>query len=319
MIRTPSLRALDLFSTLMRTRSISEAARCIGISQPAASLALKELEAQTGLPLFVRTRQRLVPTPQAGLLLPQIERLIDQANRIQRQIVALRGKAAPMLHLACTPSFGSTLLPSTIAGFQREHPGVQLKIDVEPLSQVLDLLRQEAVDLAFCYLPQEAEEAPMPERGQERLLSTPLAGLMAPDHPLAARTSLDLSDLAQHRVILATRNNLPIPATIVEGLRGKGTEPGTMEVNNVYTAMSFARAGIGIALANPVLLVSGIAGGLIARPITPGFQLSLGVVRALPHAHTPEIEALIDHARHAALRCRQQLGKLGIDSKIFGT
>ncbi|MBO1077176.1 LysR family transcriptional regulator [Roseomonas marmotae] len=312
MIRAPSLRSLDLFVILMRTRSISETARHIGITQPAASLALKELEAQIGLPLFVRTRQRLVPTPQATALLPQVDRLIGQADVVQQQIVALQEAAAPTLRLACIPSFGSTLLPPILARFRRSWTRVQLKIEVQPLGRVLDLLRQEAIDLAFCYLP-GAESSPTDHR-QERLLVTPLAGLMASDHPLAAKPILTLEDLSEHTAIIADRNNLPIPAAVSEAVLENGHAKGVLEVNNVYTAIGLARAGIGIALANPLLLSDGTVPGLTARPIKPEFPLALGALRGLPHANTPEVEALIAYAQDAARHASAQLSAQGLFS-----
>ena len=316
MIRTPSLRALDLFVTLMQTRSLSDAARRIGISQPAASLGLKELEAQIGVPLFVRTRQRLVPTPQADRLLPHAERLIGQANLVHREIVALRGGFASSLRVACTPSFGSTLLPGAIEGFRREQPAIDLRIEVEPLGRVLDLLRQEVVDLAFAYLPPTEDGATPRDDSHDRLLSTPLACLMPPDHVLAQRREVTLADLAEQTVILATRGYLPLPSAITDALHASGAGAGIMAVNNVYTAMSLARAGIGIALANPLLLLSGEAPGLIARPIHPCVTLVLGVMRALPHALTPEIEAFIGSARAAAQRCASQLAGFGIAATV---
>ncbi len=316
MIRTPSLRALDLFVTLMQTRSLSDTARHIGISQPAASLGLKELEAQVGVPLFVRTRQRLVPTPQAERLLPHAERLIGQAQLVQREIVALRGSSTSGLRVACTPSFGSTLLAGTIVGFRRAWPGVELKIDVEPLGRVLDLLRQEAVDVAFAYLPPH-EEGPTPAEGApDRLLGTPLACLMRPDHALAGRGELTLAELAGQTVILARRDYLPVPSAIAEALQVGGGHAAVMEVNNVYAAMSLARGGIGIALANPLMLLSGEDSGLVARPILPRAQLVLGVMRALPHALTPELEALVAEARAAARLCAQRLEAIGIEATV---
>jgi DNA-binding transcriptional LysR family regulator len=89
-----------------------------------------------------------------------------------------------------------------------------------------------------------------------------------------------------------------------------------MAVNNVYTAMSLARAGIGIALANPLLLLGSDGPGLIARPFHPAVPLMLGVLRALPHADTPEIEALVRHAKGVASSSVGPLRALGIDVSV---
>lgn len=308
-IRTPSLRSLDLFVTLMAARSLSDAARRIGITQPAASLALKELEAQIGVPLFVRSRQGLVPTPQAERLLPHAERLISQAQMVHRQIVGLRDGAASSLRLACIPSFGSTLLPATLERFRAERPDVEVKIEVEPLARILDLLRQEVVDVAFAYLPERTEDAPS-GGALQCILDTPLACLMRRDDPLGARDHLLIDDLAERTIILPSQAYLPIPAALL-GLLGDSR---LIVVNNVYAAMSLARAGGGIALANPLLLLSAVDTGLIARPLRPSARLILGVLRALPHAQTPEVESLVNHAHAIARDHVAQLHQLGIDA-----
>jgi DNA-binding transcriptional LysR family regulator len=310
MIRTPSLRALDLFATLMSTRSLTNAAQRIGISQPAASLALKELEAQTGLTLFVRTKQRIVPTPQAEALLPHVERLIAQADAVQLKITTLQTASASTIRLACIPSFGSTLLPKILVGFQREQPRVQLKVDVQHLAKVLDLVRQEAAELGFAYLPDD---------DGEKLMTIRLACLIAPDHPLAAKTTIGLDDLAGHTSIVATKGYIPIPAAVMDVLRRNDDQPGrgVLEVNNVYTAMALAREGIGVALANPLLLLGAEAHGLVGRLFEPSISLTLGIVRALPHEHTPEILALITQAHMAAWQGAKHLTDLGMDAHAF--
>lgn len=312
MIRTPSLRTLELFSILMATRSLTNAAKRVGISQPAASLALKELEAQTGLSLFVRARQRIVPTPQAEALLPHVERLLTQANTVQSQIERLHGISSSTLHLACIPSFGSTLLPQTISGFKRKQPRVQLRINVQHLARVLDLVRDEAADLGFAYIA----DAPTPT--EEPILTLSLSCLMSKNHPLAAKKAIQISDLADHTVMTATQGYLPIPAEIPERLRQYDDRPsgGLMEVNHVYTAMALAREGIGVALFNPLLLLSAHAEHLVGRPFEPSISLTLGALRSSPRDRSPAASILVDQARIAARNGVKRLRALGIRAEV---
>lgn len=311
MIRTPSLRTLELFSTLMLTRSLTNTAKRIGISQPAASLALKELEAQTGLSLFVRSRQRIVPTPQAEALLPHVERLLAQADAVQRRIVTMQDTSASTLHVACIPSFGSTLLPQIIAGFRRKQPRVQIRVDVQYFARVLDLVRQEAAELGFAYIAESAEAT------EEPLLTVGLSCLMAKDHPLAAKKKIQLKDLTGHTVMVATQGYIPIPALVVETLRQNSEREtgGLMEVNHVYTAMALAREGLGVALVNPMLLLGGNVGELLGRPFEPDIPLTLGVLRANTHDRMPEIGTLVEQARLAARQGAKRLRHLGIKAE----
>lgn len=311
MIRTPSLRALELFSTLMLTRSLTETAKRIGITQPAASLALKELEAHTGLTLFVRTRQRIVPTPQAEDLLPHIERLMTQADAVQRRIATLQDASVSALQIACIPSFGSALLPLTIASFKRKNPGVNIRVDVQHFARVLDLVDHETTDLGFAYIAEPATEA------DEPLLKVELACVMAKQHPLAGRKTIRLKDLVDQVVLAATKGYIPIPAGVLETLQQNDRRPdaGLMEVNNVYTALALAREGVGIALCNPILLLGAQASGLIGRPLETGHTLTLGVLRTGTGRASKAAATFVDEAQATAKLGARQLQKLGIAAK----
>jgi DNA-binding transcriptional LysR family regulator len=310
MIRTPSLRALELFATLMRTRSLTMTARCIGISQPAASLALKELEAQTGFSLFTRERQRMVPTAEAKSLLAEVERLLAQADMVQRQIEALQAGSVRAMRVASILSVSGTLLPTVISGFQRVQPGVNIQIEVQPYAGVLELVRHEAVELGFINLPEEGGE-----QNAEPLLTTCLACLMSPDHPLAARKSVSLGLLKRYTTIFTAHGELP-PSLLRArvGIDSGWGGAGGIEVNNVYTAIALAREGIGVALLNPLLLLNAQANGLVGRELDAEIPLALAMV-APRQARMPAVSDLIEQAHKAARHGASRLRELGVRAR----
>ena len=310
MIRTPSLRAMELFAALMRTRSLTAAARHLGISQPAASLALKELEAQTALTLFARRQGRLVPTAEAEALLPAVERLLAQAGEVHRQIEALRdGEAmAATLRVASILTMSGTLLPAVISCFQRSSPRVAIRIEVQPYAGVLDLLRRQAVELGFVNQPEEGGL----EAGAEPLLTTWLACLMSPDHALAGRRAIGLAELRQHTTIFAAHGDLPV-ALLRRRLGAIGpAAPTGIEVNNVYAALALAREGIGVALLNPLLLLNAQAQGLVACRLEAEIPLTLAAVAAPQGARSPAVSALVAEAHVAARAAAARLEALGM-------
>jgi DNA-binding transcriptional LysR family regulator len=309
MMRAPSLRAMELFASLMRTRSLTATARRMGVSQPAASLALKELEGQTGLTLFARTPGRLVPTAEAEALLPVVDRLLGQAGAVLRRIEALRsGEGAGTLRVGCIPSLGGTLLPAVLAGFQRSRPDVAIRIEVQPYAGVLDLVREEAVEVGFVNQPDEpdglAEGSP--------LLTTWLACLMAPDHPLAGPGPIGLERLRGHTTILAAHGDLPAAELRRRlGLDGARAAKG-IEVNNVYAAMAMARERLGVALLNPLMLLTAQAHGLVGQALESDIALPMV---ALTPGHGPAVEALLEEAHIAARDAAGRLDALGLAAR----
>jgi DNA-binding transcriptional LysR family regulator len=313
MIRTPSLRAMELFATLMRTRSLTATARRIGISQPAASLALKELEAQTGLALFARHQRRLVPTAEAEALLPSVEKLLAQAGAVHRQIAALQaGEAqAGTLRVASILSLSGTLLPPVISGFQRTRPRMAIQIEVQPYAGVLELVRQEAVELGFVNQPEEAGL-----EAAEPLLTTWLACLMAPGHPLAERRSLALKELRRHTTIFAAHGDLP--ASLLRKRTGVGGPDAAagIEVNNVYTAIALAREGIGVALLNPLMLLDAQASGLVARPLDAEIPLTMAAIAPRDAPPGRAAAALVAEAHVAARSAVARLEAMGMRARV---
>ncbi|WP_137178365.1 LysR family transcriptional regulator [Roseomonas sp. AR75] len=309
MIRAPSLRAMELFAALMRTRSLTAAARRIGISQPAASLALKELEAQTGLQLFTRGQRHILPTAAAEALLPAVERLLAEADAVRLQVAALQAGEAEVatLRVASILSMSGTLLPAVISGFQRSSPRVAIRIEVQPYAGVLDLLRQRAVELGFVNQPDTGALA-----GAEPLLTTWLACLMAPDHPLAGRRAIGLEALRQHTTIFAAHGDLPIGAL----RRRIGTDAASgIEVNNVYAAIALARQGVGVALLNPLLLLSAEAQGLLAVPLQAEIPLTLAAVAPTQGARSRAVSGLVAEAHRAARAAAARLEAAGMRAR----
>ena len=77
-IASTDLNLLVVFDALLRTRSVSRAARTLGMSQPAASAALNRLRRMFGDPLFVRTARGIHPTPYAEAMAAPLEAVLDR-------------------------------------------------------------------------------------------------------------------------------------------------------------------------------------------------------------------------------------------------
>src|SRR3546814_21185733 len=77
------LRQLQVFHTVMETRSASRAARLLGVSQPAVSTLLKRIEARLGNGLFARERNRLEPTPEAVLLIAHASPALENLRKVR--------------------------------------------------------------------------------------------------------------------------------------------------------------------------------------------------------------------------------------------
>jgi DNA-binding transcriptional LysR family regulator len=149
----PTLQQLAGFLHLARSGSFSEAARLQGVSQPALSRTVQQLEEVVGQRLFDRTTRSVALTPTGQELLPIAERLIAEFDssfgELARFVAGLRGRVV----VAALPSLAAVLLPPAIARFREGHPDVELAIMDGLSGSVLDAVDEGRADIGLTIRP----------------------------------------------------------------------------------------------------------------------------------------------------------------------
>jgi DNA-binding transcriptional LysR family regulator len=191
-----TLRQLRIFEAVARYASISRAATELHLTQPAVSMQVKQLEDQIGLPLIDQIGKRLCLTE------PGIE-LCRHAGRITTQMVELnaamdqfRGLERGVLRLAVV-STAIYFLPSLIAAFSRQHPGVRISLQVVNRDAVLSAMADNHADLAVTGQPPEHADITA-----HHFMDNPLVVIAAPDHPLAQAGKIALGVLEEETLLL---------------------------------------------------------------------------------------------------------------------
>ena len=140
-----TVKQLRAFLAVADSLSFAQACLRLHLSQPALSLAIKNLESHLGGPLLVRTTRSVALTPEGALLLPIARRLLadwDGAEELLRQHFTLQlGQVA----VAAMPSFAANLLPRTLKVFRDHYPKVNVTVHDVINEQVIEELR--AADL----------------------------------------------------------------------------------------------------------------------------------------------------------------------------
>jgi DNA-binding transcriptional LysR family regulator len=189
----PSWELLRTFLEVVRDGSLSGAARRLGLTQPTAGRHIDALEAQLELPLFTRSPQGLIPTSAALDLVPHAEQMAAAAAALQR---AASGEAATdrgTVRITASEIVGCEILPAILAGFRREHPGIELELTLSNRNQ--DLLRRDA-DIAV------RMNRPTQKALLTRRIGKTMIGLYAHRDYLAQfGTPKSIADLADHCLI----------------------------------------------------------------------------------------------------------------------
>jgi DNA-binding transcriptional LysR family regulator len=141
-VREPGWELYRTFLEVARESSLSGAARRLAISQPTVGRHIDALEAALGLSLFSRSPHGLIPTPAALGLMPHAQSMAAAAAALAR---AASGEAAAehgVVRVTASEVMGAEVLPTILAGFRREHPGIELELALTNWNE--DLLRRDA-------------------------------------------------------------------------------------------------------------------------------------------------------------------------------
>lgn len=240
-----TLRQLEYFVTVGEQGSIAQASAQVNVSSPSISAAISQLEAEFGLPLFVRKHAHGLSLTQAGRqFMDQARKVLAEAESLNRLAGAISGNVQGPLSVGCLLTFAQVLLPAIRRQFQQKHPDVQvsqIECDQETL---IEKLRRAEIDVALTYdleVPADLDFIP--------LRSLPLYAVVAAGHPLAEHKSVSVETLVEHPMVLL---DLPISRTyFLSVFERAGCTPRIVERTRDMAVMrSLVANGFGFSVAN---------------------------------------------------------------------
>lgn len=152
-----SLRQLATFREVMRSGSISQAARSLGRTQPAVSTMVRTLEDQLGFALFVRTHGKLTPTPEARFFLEECEDILGRVERTERTLERISSLQSGKLQVASHPAASSVFLPRLMTGFLQGRDDLEVSLIMRSSDVITDLIASQQFDVGFAETPQPRE------------------------------------------------------------------------------------------------------------------------------------------------------------------
>src|SRR5690606_11179865 len=124
-----TLKQLKAFVAVAECRSFADACGVVFLSQPALSMAIKNLEQAVGGKLLVRTTRTLILSPEGQTFLPVAKRLVADWETAFNDLHNLFAKHRGKLSIAAMPSYAASLLPGVLAQFYRDYPNMNVLID----------------------------------------------------------------------------------------------------------------------------------------------------------------------------------------------
>lgn len=195
------LRDLHAFFAVVRCRSMAKAAAQLGVSQPAVSKIIADLEHALGVRLFDRSPQGVEPTVFGAALLKRATAAFDELKQGIRDIEFLADPTAGEVKIGCPGNISSTLMLRIVRQFMQKYPRVLLHVDAIQNPQDLPGLHERKYDLYLTNLP--LPEHRLPEGlDVELLFNDPLVVAAGMRHRWASRRKIDFAELAEETWLL---------------------------------------------------------------------------------------------------------------------
>lgn len=191
-----TFRQMRLFLALAETGSVGGAARAMHVTQPTASMQLREVSESVGVPLYEVISRRVHLTDAGRELARTARAMIDEWERFGQAMDGLRGLTRGRLRVALV-STAKYFVPRLLGSFCESHPLIEISLEVLNRNGVVSRLHNNLDDLYVMSVP----PADLPLVDQV-FLPNPLVLIAAASHPLACRRQLVLDDLADQRFIL---------------------------------------------------------------------------------------------------------------------
>ncbi|WP_330925107.1 LysR family transcriptional regulator [Candidatus Sororendozoicomonas aggregata] len=144
-----TLRQLEIFKAVAQCGRVTAAAEVLFISQPAASMALGELEKHLG-PLFDRHQGASLSLNDAGrALLPKACELLDRAVEIEQQFNRDNFYQKGVLKIDSSSTIGNNIMPRIIGNFTEEYPGIRIDLMVGNSRHIVQRILDFDIDMAL--------------------------------------------------------------------------------------------------------------------------------------------------------------------------
>ena len=236
------LRQLEYFRMTAKLRNLTRAAAELGVSQPNITVAIQKLEALLGLRLFDRSQKQVLLTAEGEIFLRRIEPALDTLHDALRELDDYKNLAKGNIRIGIPPMIGAYLFPRICSSFQKLYPNLSIYLYEEGSMAIRENLEAGELDFGIIILsdiPSTLNTFPM--------CTSELMTCVPTDSPLAARSSLRLSDFDGENLIVMKHGSF-IRRMMADRCAAEGVAPNVvLESNQIEIIKHLIENGIGLA------------------------------------------------------------------------
>jgi DNA-binding transcriptional LysR family regulator len=269
------VKHLTYLIALARERHFGRAAESCGVSQPALSSAIRQIENELGVRIVARSRRFNGFTPEGELVLDRAQRLVHDFDTLRQDLSVLKRALAGRIRLGAIPA-ALPIVGLLTTPFCSQHPSVSIHIQSLSSKEIQRGIDTFDLDLGLTYLDNE----PLVHVRTQPIYHDSFVFITRERRALGARPSMTWRDAAQERLCLLS-SDMQNRRIIDRAFETSGERPSpVVEANGLVALMSHVRLGDWSSIVpQSLLLLTGLSDGLRALPmVDPAPNHAVGLV-----------------------------------------
>lgn len=262
---------LEYFCAVCRYHSITQAAEKLYVTQPAISSAIKELEKEFSINLFVRSKNHITLTKEGELFYQKATKLLDTISQTSSELYDLGRQISP-IRIGIPPLLSTIFFPDMLISFQQKYPDIPVQLFEYGSIRAANLVLDDVLDLALINM----NLYEIDKMNSHQLLSEQIVFCVSPTHHLAIENELSIEMIKDENLIMYNTDSV-LNTTLYSRFESLGIKPNViMYASQLFTIQSLINHDFGGAFLYSSLMKN--LPGLIGIPSVPIINQEIGLV-----------------------------------------
>lgn len=306
----PSLKSLQIFTSIMDLGSLSKAADNHHLSESAASRQLASLEGQLGFALFFRDKRQLIPTQQGKQFYREAQRLLYALQELPDIVEDIKQSQYQQLRLVSVPRLVRQIVSPALACLSQRSPELKIHFDVQPMRYIQRWLAGFQFHIGLGRLPAQHSDIVT-----ERFASLPAVVILPKGHRLAKRSELSLDTLQDEALISCFTQQTLLGRNLVSIFNQAGLQPKpTIETASSQQACSIVASGFGYTISDP-LSGHDIGDDVVMVPLASDFVFDFAFFLPQSSQSPPVVREFADEVRVVSEDYLKRLSAEGLTAR----
>ncbi|MGD2075022.1 MAG: LysR family transcriptional regulator [Gammaproteobacteria bacterium] len=290
-------RRLQVFHTVARLLSFTKAAESLHMTQPAVTFQVRQLEEHFNTRLFDRTHNRISLTEAGKRVYEFSDRIFELYSEMENAVREMTGDIRGVLIMGASTTIAEYMLPALLGDFKKKYADVNVQLKVSNSDGIVHMVENNVIDLGVV-------EAPVMNKNLvvEMCRMDQLVAVVAPQHPLAERGTVDMSELLQYPFICREEGS-GTREVISDYMNGLGINAGqvnlSMELGSPESIKGAVEAGMGVSIVSLATIQKELKlGTLVCLNLDPVLERPFSFVHQKQKFRHRAMDELLEFARN---------------------